>query len=64
MAAADYHLCAVCEGKAFYDAEITDPRYCASWDPSENADPIEIVVLCSDCAKTYEIPAPVLKGGA
>ena len=55
MAIADYHLCAVCEGKAFYDANISDPHYVATWDPSEDAEPIGIKVLCYECAKTYEV---------
>ncbi len=57
MALADYYLCDVCERKAFYDANITDPRYCATWDPEEAAetDPIGIKAICSDCNKTHEI---------
>lgn len=54
MAMCDYALCHKCQGKAFYDANISDPRYCATWDPSEEADPIGIAVLCADCAKSYE----------
>lgn len=55
MALADYHLCAVCEGKAFYDANVTDPGYCATYDTDEDCDPIGIKVLCSGCAKSHEI---------
>jgi hypothetical protein len=62
MAASDYHLCAVCGGKAFYDANIEDSRYIASYDPTiknswDNSpvEPIGIAVLCSDCNKTHEV---------
>lgn len=54
MAMCDYAQCHKCHGKAFYDANISDPGYCATWDPSEEADPIGIAVLCAECAKTYE----------
>ena len=54
MAMADYKQCDVCEGKAFYDANITDPRYCATWDPSEDWEPIGLAVLCSECNKTHK----------
>lgn len=54
MAMADYRLCDVCGGKAFYDADIRDSHYCATWDPSEDAEPIGLAVLCSDCNKTHE----------
>ena len=55
MALADYHLCAVCGGKAFYDADITDPSYVATYDAREDVDPIGIKVLCSKCNKTHEV---------
>jgi hypothetical protein len=55
MALGDYHLCAVCEGKAFYDANISDPHYVATYDPTETAEPIGIKALCYNCAKTYEV---------
>jgi len=55
MAICDYALCHKCQGKAFYDANISDPGYCATWDPSEEADPIGIAVLCAECAKSYEV---------
>ena len=53
MAMSDYKLCDVCGGKAFYDANILDDRYVATWDPSETADPIGIAVLCPECNKTH-----------
>jgi len=54
MATCDYALCHKCQGKAFYDANISDPRYCATWDPSEDCAPIGIAVLCSTCNEEYE----------
>ena len=53
MAAADYKLCDVCGGKAFYDANITDPHYTATWEGNEEAEPIGLAVLCVDCNKTH-----------
>ena len=61
MAAADYYLCDVCLDKAFYDADIQDPRYIASWNArygvrsGEDVDPIAIKALCSECKKKYDI---------
>lgn len=55
MAMADYHHCAVCGGKAFYDANIEDDRYCALYDPSVACEPIAIKALCPRCAKTHEV---------
>lgn len=54
MALCDYALCDVCGGKAFYDVNITDSHYRATWDPTEDAEPIGIAVLCSECNKTHE----------
>jgi hypothetical protein len=54
MASSDYCLCDLCGGKAFYDANITDTHYVATYDRSEKADPIGLAVLCSDCNKTHE----------
>ena len=44
MAKADYMLCSVCDGKAFYDAGI-DWFYFGG----------QVAALCDDCAKTNEI---------
>ena len=66
MAMSDYYLCDVCGEKAFYDANITDSRYCATYDPTEDAEPIGIAVLCSECNKTHELiirPLAELTGG-
>ncbi|MFN3169254.1 MAG: hypothetical protein ACE37E_01015 [Hyphomicrobiales bacterium] len=55
MALADYKRCDVCGGKAFYDANITDPRYVATWDDSEDEfEPVGLAVLCSGCNKTHK----------
>lgn len=54
MAMADYAKCGRCGNKAFYDANISDPAYCATWDPSEETPAIGIAVLCSTCATTHE----------
>ena len=55
MASADYQLCDVCDRKAFYDADISDPHYVATYDPLSNFEPIGIAVLCSECNKTHEV---------
>lgn len=53
MAMCDYKLCDRCGNKAFYDVDITDSHYVATYDPTEDADPIGIAILCSDCNKTH-----------
>jgi hypothetical protein len=64
MASSDYHLCAVCGGKAFYDVDIRDPHYVATYDQREagNFKPIGILVLCDQCNETHTLsvaPKPV-----
>lgn len=54
MAYCDYKLCDLCGGKAFYDTVITDPHYCATWDPNETKPPIGLAVLCAQCNLTHE----------
>jgi hypothetical protein len=56
MALADYCLCHNCYGKAFYDANISDERYTATWDleAAENTLPIGLAVLCAACNETHE----------
>ncbi len=49
MAAADYHLCAVCDAKVFYDAVITDERYYDAYYKKQ------VRALCSSCAETHSI---------
>lgn len=44
MAAADYYLCDVCGCKTFYDSDV------------DYGDRVgEMVVICSECAKTHKI---------
>ena len=70
MALSDYHLCARCGSKAFYDADIRDAGYVATYDPSEGDDPIAIAALCTNCAKSHTVivverataPAPAAEG--
>jgi hypothetical protein len=54
MALCDYNLCDLCGEKAFYDAQINDPTYVATYDPNEKCEPIGIAVLCPECNKTHE----------
>ena len=53
MAASDYRLCDICEKTAFYDADIDDPHYLASFSPKEGEPSVGIAVLCSECNKTH-----------
>lgn len=61
MAMADYHLCASCGGKAFYDADIVDPHYVASYNPEAVKDvyfrdkPVGIAALCWKCNMTHQV---------
>lgn len=56
MALVDYKLCDVCNSKAFYDANIEDRAYRATYDKSiTSVKPIGIKVLCGDCAETHDI---------
>lgn len=48
MALGDYHLCAVCNGKAFYDAELTEHYL-------EMCDRNQVKALCNSCAESYQI---------
>ena len=56
MAVADYKSCDLCGGKAFYDANLHEDRYVATWDPetAKRHDPIGLAVLCPACNKTHE----------
>lgn len=56
MASIDYKLCDLCGFKAFYDANIEDQRYRASWGAKDSVDvaPIGIAVLCPNCNATHE----------
>ncbi|SLN74820.1 hypothetical protein ROJ8625_04107 [Roseivivax jejudonensis] len=64
MALNDYYQCDVCGGKAFYDANIYDSRYVATYDPTEGCDPIAIKALCPSCAKTHEVIVREKEAGA
>ena len=56
MAYIDYYHCDVCRAKAFYDANISDPAYVATYAPDTvDHDPIAIKALCAKCAKTHDI---------
>ena len=64
MAYADYCLCDLCGGKAFYDANIEDERYHSIYD-HKAPDPIGLAVLCGKCNKTHEAviqPRAALEG--
>lgn len=65
MALADYRLCDVCEGKAFYDANLnyemstrTNPIPESEWIRGNSYIKLDDLgdwaVLCRDCAKTHE----------
>ena len=58
MAMGDYKRCDLCGNKAFYDADIQDPRYVGTYSP-EDIDPlygvVDLKVLCPKCAKTHEV---------
>ena len=56
MAYVDYHHCVVCDGKAFYDANIEDPHYVSSWD--KNAREFgytEVRAICRNCTDKYQL---------
>jgi hypothetical protein len=57
MALVDYKLCDLCGRKAFYDANIEDFRYVATYDPkvAKSFAPIGIAVLCHECNLTHEV---------
>lgn len=56
MAAVDYHLCAACGGKAFYDANIDCPKYVSSWDENEREFGFtEVKAVCSRCTDKFTL---------
>lgn len=73
MAYVDYYHCAVCDGKAFYDAEIDwQYQYVARNPPDEwnhefckppYRHGVSVVALCEDCAKTHAIQVVKREGG-
>ena len=48
MALADYHLCAVCGNKAFFDAHSSDHYF-------DMCDRDQVRALCGDCFSQYEL---------
>jgi hypothetical protein len=48
MARCDYHGCAVCDGKAFYNANMSLDDDGGYWGA-------EVLALCSECAKTHKL---------
>lgn len=58
MAKADYALCEVCGKKAWYDADISDPRYPFGYesyaDPSETGN---AAALCVEHSRTHQLIA-------
>lgn len=56
MAWSDYRICDLCwEAKVFYDANILDDRYRATWGEPSDYDPIGLKAICGDCNKTHEV---------
>lgn len=78
MAAADYRLCDVCGGKAFYDANLNyqwaDTDDLDDWGNKIEEDDyvrdrgyvLEYVgdwaVICTECAKTHRVAIESIKG--
>jgi hypothetical protein len=69
MAAADYYLCDVCDGKTFYDAHVQYENWetgkIENYKPNGKPIPIgvgDMIVLCPDCAKTHQIVIEPIKG--
>lgn len=78
MAGADYRLCDVCDGKAFYDACLSyeyDGEFDSDQDPpykvagQDQSWPVRLsrlgdwAVLCAECAKTHETRIVERQGG-
>ncbi len=56
MAWSDYKICDLCgDAKVFYDANILDERYCATWGEPSDYDPIGLKAICGECNKTHEV---------
>ncbi len=56
MAWSDYKICDHCgNAKVFYDANIEDERYQATWGEPSDYDPIGLKAICGDCNKTHEV---------
>lgn len=56
MAWSDYKICDCCgNAKVFYDANIQDARYQATWGEPSDYDPIGLKAICGECNKTHEV---------
>ena len=56
MAWADYKICDLCgDSKVFYDADIRDERYQATFGEESRYDPIGLKAICGECNKTHEV---------
>lgn len=56
MAWSDYKICDHCgNAKVFYDANIQDERYQATWGEPSDYDPIGLKAICGNCNKTHEV---------
>lgn len=65
MATADYYLCDVCDGKAFYDANLDydhdDPVLYGNGSRLGRVG--DMRVICVNCAKTHKILVAKATGG-
>lgn len=56
MAWLDYKICDLCGyAKVFYDANISDERYQATYGEESDYDPIGLKAICGECNKTHDI---------
>lgn len=65
MAWSDYKICDLCgNAKVFYDANIQDKRYQATWGEPSDCDPIGLKAICGNCNKTHEVVIVPREGSA
>lgn len=65
MAWSDYKICDCCgNAKVFYDANIQDARYQATWGEPSDYDPIGLKAICGECNKTHEVVVALREKGA
>jgi len=55
MAAADYRLCDLCNGKAFYDADLNYDGRTDQWGHPLPDHVGDWAVICEECAKTNQV---------
>ncbi len=56
MAWNDYKICDLCQSaKVFYDANIEDERYQATWGKKSNYAAIGLKAICGECNQTHEV---------